>query len=114
MRMMIRQYWPFIVKTKIELVVYGNLVGALLTYGDFLLLRVADEDGMIISGNSDSLSLKDSIFIESHDDHRIAMSFLIAGLKCSKPITVKNCENILTSFPNFIELTSAIGYKLEK
>ena len=53
-------------------------------------------------------------FIESHDDHRIAMSFLIAGLKCSKPITVKNCENIFTSFPNFIELTSAIGYKLEK
>ena len=72
------------------------------------------EDGISISGNSDSLSLADSIFIESHDDHRIAMSFLIAGLKCSKPITVKNCENILTSFPNFIEITSAIGYKLEK
>ena len=72
------------------------------------------EDGMSISGNADSLSLKNSILIESHDDHRIAMSFLIAGLKCSKPITVKNCENILTSFPNFIELTSAIGYKLEK
>ena len=42
------------------------------------------------------------------------MSFLIAGLKCSKPITVKDCENIFTSFPNFIELISSIGYELKK
>jgi len=52
--------------------------------------------------------------IESHDDHRIAMSFLIAGLKCSQPIIVKDCKNIFTSFPNFIELTSSVGYRLEK
>jgi 3-phosphoshikimate 1-carboxyvinyltransferase len=42
------------------------------------------------------------------------MSFLIAGLKCSKPITVKDCKNIFTSFPDFIELISSIGYRLEK
>tara|TARA_Y100000816_G_scaffold290628_1_gene279798 strand:+ start:3090 stop:4409 length:1320 start_codon:yes stop_codon:yes gene_type:complete len=72
------------------------------------------EDGMSIQGASNQLLIDQSISIESYGDHRIAMSFLIAGLKCSKPITVKDCENIFTSFPNFIELIASIGYKLEK
>jgi len=72
------------------------------------------DDGISITGSPDTLSIAEPTSIESHDDHRIAMSFLIAGLKCSKPITVKDCDNILTSFPNFIEITSSIGYKLEK
>ena len=72
------------------------------------------DDGISITGSPDTLLIAEPTSIESHDDHRIAMSFLIAGLKCSKPITVKDCDNILTSFPNFIKLTSSIGYKLEK
>ena len=72
------------------------------------------EDGMRIMGSPNPLLLDQSISIESHEDHRIAMSFLIAGLKCSKPITVNDCKNIFTSFPDFIELISSIGYKLEK
>ena len=72
------------------------------------------EDGMSIMGSPNALLIKQPISIESHEDHRIAMSFLIAGLKCSKPITVKDCKNIFTSFPNFIELIYSIGYKLEK
>jgi 3-phosphoshikimate 1-carboxyvinyltransferase len=72
------------------------------------------EDGMSIMGSPNLLLLDQSTSIESHEDHRIAMSFLIAGLKCSKPIIVKNCKNIFTSFPDFIELISSIGYKLEK
>jgi 3-phosphoshikimate 1-carboxyvinyltransferase len=72
------------------------------------------EDGITIMGNPHTLQPEEPIFIESHGDHRIAMSFLIAGLRCSQSITVKNCKNIFTSFPNFIELTSSIGYKLEK
>ena len=72
------------------------------------------EDGMSIMGSPNSLLLDQSISIESHEDHRIAMSFLIAGLRCSKPIIVKDCKNIVTSFPNFTELFSSIGYKFEK
>ena len=72
------------------------------------------EDGMCIMGSPNALLIKQPISIESHEDHRIAMSFLIAGLKCSKPITVKDCKNIFTSFPDFIGLISSIGYKLEK
>ena len=83
----------------------------------FSILGIAHknfDDGMSIMGTSEKLAIEEPINIESHDDHRIAMSFLIAGLKCSRPITVKNCKNIFTSFPNFMELTSSIGYKLEK
>jgi 3-phosphoshikimate 1-carboxyvinyltransferase len=40
--------------------------------------------------------------IDSHGDHRIAMSFIIAGLKCG--MEVKDIDCIQTSFPNFFEL----------
>ncbi len=72
------------------------------------------DDGISIIGNPGMLSLLEPVSIQSHNDHRIAMSFLIAGLRCSKKITVTECDNIFTSFPNFIELTSSIGYKLEE
>ena len=72
------------------------------------------EDGMSIQGSSNQLLTGQSISIESYDDHRIAMSFLIAGLKCLNPITVRDCENIFTSFPNFIDLISSVGYELKK
>jgi len=72
------------------------------------------EDGMIIQGDPSRILIDQSISIESFGDHRIAMSFLIAGLKCSQPIIVKDCKNIFTSFPNFIKLLSSIGYKVER
>jgi 3-phosphoshikimate 1-carboxyvinyltransferase len=71
------------------------------------------EDGMRIAGSSDALLIDHPAYNESHDDHRIAKSFLIAGLKCSQPIIVNDCKYIFTSFPNFIELTSYVGYRLE-
>lgn len=40
--------------------------------------------------------------VNSYGDHRIAMSFLIAGLKCG--MEVEDVECINTSFPNFFEL----------
>ena len=72
------------------------------------------DDGMKIYGNSELKSNPDPIIINSQHDHRIAMSFLIAGLKSSQPIQVNQCKNIFTSFPNFIELTSSLGFKIEK
>ncbi|MFZ2889428.1 3-phosphoshikimate 1-carboxyvinyltransferase [Sulfuricurvum sp.] len=43
-----------------------------------------------------------SASVNSYGDHRIAMSFLIAGLKCG--MEVHDIECINTSFPNFFEL----------
>jgi 3-phosphoshikimate 1-carboxyvinyltransferase len=44
--------------------------------------------------------------IDSHGDHRIAMSFAIAGLLCGMEIVDTAC--IDTSFPNFTELLSLL------
>ncbi len=45
--------------------------------------------------------------VDSYGDHRVAMSFAIAGL--ITPIQVTDTKCIQTSFPNFIELLSSIG-----
>lgn len=47
-----------------------------------------------------------SATINSHGDHRIAMSFMIAGLRCGMEVEDVACVN--TSFPNFFELLQKI------
>jgi len=44
--------------------------------------------------------------VDSDGDHRIAMSFIIAGLRCGMKVTDLECIN--TSFPNFFELLEKI------
>ncbi len=59
------------------------------------------EDGYRIVGGD----LKPAI-VDSDGDHRIAMSFIIAGLRCGMEVTDLECIN--TSFPNFFELLQKI------
>ncbi|MFA6191214.1 MAG: 3-phosphoshikimate 1-carboxyvinyltransferase [Sulfurimonas sp.] len=47
-----------------------------------------------------------SATVDSHGDHRIAMSFIIAGLRCGMHVSDIDCIN--TSFPNFFELLQKI------
>ena len=47
-----------------------------------------------------------SVKVDSDGDHRIAMSFIIAGLRCGMEVTDLDCIN--TSFPNFFELVQKI------
>jgi 3-phosphoshikimate 1-carboxyvinyltransferase len=42
--------------------------------------------------------------IASRLDHRIAMSFAVAGLNCREPVQVDDMEPVATSFPGFAEL----------
>ncbi|MEQ1638447.1 MAG: 3-phosphoshikimate 1-carboxyvinyltransferase [Methylococcales bacterium] len=65
------------------------------------------EDGMII--NSSPIGGGEVI---SHGDHRIAMAFAIAGLRASAPITIHDCENVNTSFPEFKDLATQLGLHL--
>jgi len=60
------------------------------------------EDGYEVSGG-----VLQSATINSFGDHRIAMSFAIAGTKT--PMIIEDIDCINTSFPNFIELLSQIG-----
>ncbi|WP_321468951.1 3-phosphoshikimate 1-carboxyvinyltransferase [Halarcobacter sp.] len=59
------------------------------------------EDGYEIIGGS-----LNRASINSHGDHRIAMSFSIAGLICGMDIEDVDC--ILTSFPNFKEILDSL------
>jgi 3-phosphoshikimate 1-carboxyvinyltransferase len=47
--------------------------------------------------------------VHAHDDHRIAMSFLITGLGAQQPVTVDSADMIGTSFPSFVPLMRSIG-----
>jgi len=52
--------------------------------------------------------------VESHGDHRIAMSFAIAGLQAGGTIQINDCANVATSFPNFVDLANEVGLILEQ
>ncbi|WP_017926434.1 3-phosphoshikimate 1-carboxyvinyltransferase [Thioalkalivibrio sp. HL-Eb18] len=51
--------------------------------------------------------------VDSHGDHRIAMSFAMAGLRSSAPIRIRDCANVATSFPGFVDLARTAGLALE-
>ncbi len=59
------------------------------------------EDGYAVTGGK-----LHSAKVDSFGDHRIAMSFIIAGLRCGMEVSDIECIN--TSFPNFFELLSQI------
>ena len=69
----------------------------------------ATDDGMIIEGGTIGSGEVDSL-----GDHRIAMSFAIAGLQAGGTIIIKDCANVATSFPNFVELASTSGLVLDE
>lgn len=50
--------------------------------------------------------------VDSHGDHRIAMSFSMAALKASGTITITDCANVNTSFPGFKELAKEAGLNI--
>ena len=50
--------------------------------------------------------------VQSHLDHRIAMSFLVLGLASAQPVTVDDGSPIDTSFPDFRPLMQALGADL--
>ncbi len=64
-------------------------------------------DGAIIDGGSIGAGS-----IETHLDHRIAMSFAVAGLLSSGAVRVNDCGHVATSFPDFFELANGCGFAL--
>ncbi len=52
--------------------------------------------------------------VDSFGDHRIAMAFVIAGLRANAAIQIKDCANVATSFPGFVKLAREVGIKLSE
>jgi 3-phosphoshikimate 1-carboxyvinyltransferase len=61
-------------------------------------------DGMVIQGGDIVGGV-----VESHHDHRISMSFSVAGAISTNAIQINGCENVATSFPNFVDLAAQLG-----
>ena len=50
--------------------------------------------------------------VNSYDDHRIAMSFAIAGLISENSLTIMDTQNISTSFPTFVSILRELGVEI--
>ncbi len=65
-------------------------------------------DGMVIQGG-----VLRGGRVDSHGDHRIAMAFAMAALRASGPVEVRDCANVNTSFPGFVETARRAGLAIE-
>jgi 3-phosphoshikimate 1-carboxyvinyltransferase len=68
-------------------------------------------DGIVIEGFGDAGSFTGGV-VESHHDHRIAMSFAIAALRSSGQIVVRQAGIVATSFPGFDALARGLGLQI--
>lgn len=74
------------------------------------------DDGIVIDGKGkagDWSPVFSGGEIESHHDHRIAMSFSMAGLRTSGPIHILGTETVATSFPTFTQLANQAGLHIQ-
>lgn len=52
--------------------------------------------------------------VDSHGDHRIAMSLAIAGQMASGDVEILDCANVDTSFPGFLQTASDCGFSVRR
>ncbi len=74
------------------------------------------DDGIIIQGKGRA-GERNAVFgggvIESHHDHRIAMSFSVASARACDDIIIHGTETVATSFPNFANLANLVGLNID-
>jgi 3-phosphoshikimate 1-carboxyvinyltransferase len=68
------------------------------------------EDGLVIDGSGGE-PLQGGATIASALDHRIAMSFAVAGQNCREGVTVNDVSPIATSFPTFEAMLAELAGK---
>jgi 3-phosphoshikimate 1-carboxyvinyltransferase len=66
------------------------------------------EDGLIVHGTGGA-ALAGGATIAAELDHRIAMSFAIAGLVSASPVTIDDMSPVATSFPIFETMLEGLG-----
>jgi len=66
-------------------------------------------DDLIVHGGTTTKKA----LIDARLDHRIAMSFLVMGLASEHPVTVDDARMIATSFPEFMDLMTGLGARID-
>jgi 3-phosphoshikimate 1-carboxyvinyltransferase len=69
------------------------------------------EDGLIVHGRGGD-AFPGGGQVATHLDHRIAMSFVIAGLNSTAPVTIDDAEPVATSFPSFFSMIEQLQESL--
>jgi 3-phosphoshikimate 1-carboxyvinyltransferase len=70
-------------------------------------------DGIRIQGRPEGAVFSGGT-VDSHGDHRIAMSFSIASLRARAPIKILDVANVATSFPDFVGTARSVGLKVQE
>jgi 3-phosphoshikimate 1-carboxyvinyltransferase len=70
-------------------------------------------DDLIIHGNGGRPPAGGGM-VETHMDHRIAMSALVLGLGTTAPVTADDAGFIETSFPGFADLMRGLGAEMDR
>ena len=70
------------------------------------------EDGFIVQGCDGAVP--GGGVVETHHDHRIAMSALVMGTAALKPISIDDASMIDTSYPDFMTHMTTLGADLRK
>ncbi|MGQ4583527.1 3-phosphoshikimate 1-carboxyvinyltransferase [Lysobacter sp. F60174L2] len=70
-------------------------------------------DGAVIEGRAGKGVLFDRGEVDSHGDHRIAMSFAIAAQLARGEVRIRDTANVATSFPGFETLATRTGMTLK-
>ena len=68
-------------------------------------------DGAVIHGIGTNGALRAGT-VDSHGDHRIAMSFAVAAQRADGDVRIADCANVATSFPGFADLATGLGMNL--
>jgi len=71
------------------------------------------KDGMTVTGSAGKAPQGGGT-VETHHDHRIAMSALILGLATQNPVSIDDASMIATSFPTFFDLMASLGANIKK
>ena len=70
-------------------------------------------DGITINGLGKKGTFKAGE-INSYGDHRIAMASSVGSLRSNGEVSVLDCSNVNTSFPNFLDMCKEVGINIEK
>lgn len=57
--------------------------------------------------------LEGGVEINAHYDHRVIMALTVVGLRCKKPLVIKDAHHVAKSYPQFFDHISALGAAVE-
>ncbi|SEB48222.1 3-phosphoshikimate 1-carboxyvinyltransferase [Rhodobacter sp. 24-YEA-8] len=77
-------------------------------------VKIEEEEDVLIVHGMGAGGMPGGATCKTHLDHRIAMSFLVAGMAAKREITVDDGSPIVTSFPVFEALMNGLGAAIRR